>query len=387
MSDFFILDEEEKKEESSVRIKDTRPLLDKINDYFLDMQSLKVKQKVVFYRMLATMVNSWISLLKSISILEQQEKNPVMKRILTKFEERLRDWSSLSECLEMYPKSFEEAEVWIVESWEKTWKLKDALLSLAVQVEKVASLSWKIKSALMYPAMIVVVVFWVVAVMMTMVVPKLLEIFADKSKLPTSTQILIKVSDAFVYHWPVLLASIIFIVISVMVWKRTPRWKYQFDRMMLSFPVFWGIIQKVVLSKFARVLSWLLGSWVSIVESLRITAESLWNEAYKDRVMSVRQDVQQWYKIWEALDWDKLFPIMFVQMIQVWEQTAQLDKIILKVADFYDEEVDNLVWMINKLLEPFIIVFMAVVVWWIAMAIMQPIMNLANTISESIIFF
>jgi type IV pilus assembly protein PilC len=178
---------------------------------------------------------------------------------------------------------------------------------------------------------------------------------------------------------------VIFIIGSVMIWKRTPRWKYQFDRFMLRVPVFWWIIQKVVLSKFARVLSWLLSSWVSIVESLRITSEALWNEAYRDKVMLVREDVKQWLKIWEALEWDKLFPVMFVQMIQVWEQTAQLDKIIIKVADFYDEEVDNLVWMINKLLEPFIIVFMAVVVWWIAIAIMQPIMNLADTISETVI--
>lgn len=385
MSDFFILDEDEKKQESSLELKTSKPLMDRINDTFLDLQSIKVKQKVMFYRMLATMVNAWISLLKSISILEQQEKDAVMKRILSQFREKLKEWASLSDCLWLYSKSFDEAERWIVESWEKTWKLKDALMTLAWQVEKVASLTWKIRSALMYPAMIVVVVIWVVAVMMTMVVPKLLEIFSDKSKLPTSTQILIKVSDAFVYHWPLMVWWVIFIIGSVMIWKRTPRWKYQFDRFMLRVPVFWWIIQKVVLSKFARVLSWLLSSWVSIVESLRITSEALWNEAYRDKVMLVREDVKQWLKIWEALEWDKLFPVMFVQMIQVWEQTAQLDKIIIKVADFYDEEVDNLVWMINKLLEPFIIVFMAVVVWWIAIAIMQPIMNLADTISETVI--
>lgn len=237
----------------------------------------------------------------------------------------------------------------------KTWKLKDALLTLAIQVEKVSSLSWKIKSALMYPAMIVLVVIGVIIVMMTMVVPKLLEIFDDKSKLPSSTQLLIKISDMFVYNWHILLWIVIFIVVSVVIWKRTPKWKYQFDRIMLYFPIFWWIIQKVVLSKFARVLSWLLSSWVSIVESLRITAESVGNEVYKERIMRVRKDVQQWYKIWEALEWDKLFPIMFIQMIQVWEQTAQLDKIILKIADFYDEEVDNLVWTINKLLEPLLL--------------------------------
>ena len=118
-----------------------------------------------------------------------------------------------------------------------------------------------------------------------------------------------------------------------------------------------------------------------LVESLKITAEAVWNEVYKQRILLLTEDVGSWIKIWESLDWDKLFPDMMIQMIQVWEETAKLEETILKVSDYYDEEVDNIISNINKLLEPFIIITLAIIVWFIAMSILEPIMNMADTIS------
>lgn len=130
----------------------------------------------------------------------------------------------------------------------------------------------------------------------------------------------------------------------------------------MKIPVFGTIIQKVVLSKFSRILSGLIASGVSIVESMRIVSDAVGNEVYRQRILLLSEDVKQGMKIWESLDTDELFPDMMVQMIQVGEQTAKLDQTIIKVADFYDEQVDNVIGSINKLLEPFIIVFLAVVV-------------------------
>jgi len=118
------------------------------------------------------------------------------------------------------------------------------------------------------------------------------------------------------------------------------------------------------------------------LESLRITAEAVWNEVYKQRILLINEDVSKGIKIWESLDWDKLFPDMMVQMIQVWEETAKLEETVLKVSDYYDEEVDNTIANINKLLEPIIIISLAIVVGFIAMAILEPIMNLADTVSN-----
>jgi len=385
MADFLILDDDKNSwsDENVIKTSSSTSssFMDKLNDIILSLQSVKTKEKVIFYRLLSTMTNAWMTILKSILVLEKQEKNPIFKTILWRFSEELREWKNLSECLDLYPASFSEAEVWIIKSWEKTWQLNQVLTDLSNQIEKVDSLTWKIKSAMMYPMFIIVVVIGVVSVMMTMIVPKLLEIFDDKSILPASTKLLIFISDIFRGYWLVFIILAIISFVWVSIWKKTSDWKYIFDKLILIIPVFWGINRKLILSKFSRVFSWLTGSWVSVVESLKITSTAVWNEVYKQRILLLSEDISLWIKMWESLDWDKLFPEMMIQMIQVGEQTAKLDQTILKVADFYDDEVDNTIRVLNKLLEPFIIVTLAVIVWFIAMAIMQPIMNLADTVS------
>lgn len=388
MSDLYILDSEKKENISNNNDYNENniglSIIDKFNIFILSKQALKIKQKVVFFRLLSTMINAWITLTKWISILEKQEKEwTVLKNILIHFLKYLKQWKWFSECMSMFNASFSPAEIGIIESWEKTWKLNTTLRDLANQIEKIASINWKLKSALMYPAMIIVVVIWVVVVMMTMVVPKLLEIFSWSQNLPATTRLLITISDFFVVYWWLIITFILWFIIFVLFWKKTPKWKYHFDRIILKLPIFWMITQKIILSKFSRILSWMLKSWVSIVESLRIVSDAVWNEVYRQRILFLRDDVKKWLRIYESLEDDPLFPEMMVSMIQIWEQTAKIDEIILKVADFYDEEVDNTILVINKLLEPIIIVFMAVIVWFIAIAIMQPIMNLADTISNS----
>lgn len=385
MSDILILENDNKDTTSSLSSESfsNKWIIDRLNEYLVSSQSVKTKEKVVIFRLLATMVDAGLSLMKAISILEKQEKNPVVKNILFKVWEELKSWKSLSYALSLFPNSFWDSETGMIESWEKTWRLNTSLLNLAEQIEKISSINGKIKSALMYPAMIILVVIWVIFVMMTMVVPKLLEIFEDKSKLPASTQLLMAISNVFTNYWWLMIILAVWWTIFISIWKRTEVWKYKFDMFMLKMPVFWDIIVKIILSKFARTLSGLLSSWVSIVEALRITSEAVWNEVYKQRIMLIRDDIRQWLKIFESMEWDKLFPDMMVQMIQVWEQTAKLDTIIIKIADFYDEQVDNKVAVINKLLEPLIIVTLAIVVWFIAISIMQPIMNLADTVSNS----
>lgn len=357
-------------------------MMDKINDFLISMQKVKIKEKLIFYRLLSTMTNAWLSLVKSITVLRDQEKNPVFKRILSVFIDELRWGKTLSDCLAMYPASFSDDEIWIIGSGEKTWKLNEVLIDLADQIEKVSSISWKLKSAMIYPAFIMLVVTGVIMVMMVVVVPKLLDIFEDKSALPLSTQVLISVSDFLTDYWYLIVISAVIAVVVIKIWKKTPWGKYLYDNFMFKIPIFGNMTQKLILSRFSRVLSGLIWSGVSIIWAFQIVSESVWNEVYRQRILLLKEDVWQWIKIWEALDGDKLFPPMMVQMIQVWEQTAKLDKTILKVADFYDEEVDNMIATLNKLLEPMIIVFLAVVVGWIAMAIMQPIMNLADTVSQ-----
>ena len=388
MSDFLILDDNKNSQESDNKFKNLYNwvpwwnLIEKLNNFIISIQKISIKEKIIFYRLLSTMMDAWITLIKAVSILEKQEKNIVFKRLLLKIYNELREWKTLSESLSLFPGSFTESEIWIIKSWEKTGQLNTVTDDLAVQIAKVDSISWKLKAAMIYPFFILIVVLLVLSVMMIMIVPKLLDIFEEKSTLPLSTKILINISDIFMGYWFLFIVIFGIIAIFISIWKKTPDWKYIYDSIILRLPIFWNIIKKLILSKFSRIFSWLTSSWVSVVESLKIVASSVWNEVYKQRILLLSDDISIWIKIWESLEWDVLFPDMMVQVIQVWEQTAKLDQTILKIADFYDDEIDNTTRILNKLLEPFIIVTLAVIVWFIAVAIMEPIMNLADTVSS-----
>ncbi len=386
MEDIIILWSEESQDTSNppqhTHKLSSKSFMQYMGEFVAWFKKLNIKQKIIFYRLMATMLNAGMSLIKSISVLEKQEKNPTFKKMLWEMIVSLKEGKNLSECMDAFPWSFDEAEIGVIRSWEKTGQLNEVMLSLADQVEKVASVSGKLKSALIYPAMIIVVVIGVIFVMMTMVVPKLLGIFEDTASLPGSTKALIFISYVFVNFWYLIIFFIIFVYFWVSFWKKTPSWKYNYDKFILKVPIFGSIIEKVILSKFSRIFAGLMASGVSVVESLKIVADAVWNEAYRQRILLLLEDVRWWMKMWESLEWDDLFPDIIVQMIQVGEQSAKLDTTIVKVADFYDEQVDNIASTINKLLEPFIIVFLAIVVGFIALAIMQPIMNLADTVSQ-----
>lgn len=378
-NNFIILDNNEKVKSNN----NTAFTLDSINDRFISKQKINIKNKVIFFRLLSTMVNAWIPVLKSVWILEKQEKDNVMKKFFWSIITGIKSWKNLSINLKEYWWNFSDSECSMIESWEKTWKLNHSLVQLADQIEKVYNINKKFKWALIYPAAIITILFACISILMIFVVPKIVEIFGDKSKLPPLTLFLLSISDIFVYYWWLMLLSFGWIISFIKFWYTTPKWKYTIDWIILKMPVFWWINKKVILSKFARVFSNLLSSWISILESLRIVSDTVGNEIYRQRILLLREDVKKWVKIWESLEDDPLFPDMLVQMIKIWEETAKLDTIILKIADFYDEDVDSAINNIQKLLEPFIIVTMAIVIWFIAVWIMQPIMSLADVVSES----
>jgi type IV pilus assembly protein PilC len=289
---------------------------------------------------------------------------------------------SLSATLKLFPKSFSDSEIAMVESGEKTGKLNTALLQLATQIEKLASLSKKLIGALIYPALIIVVMIGVIFVLMWQVVPKLIGIFADFWGLPPATQMLVSVSDFIQNYWYLFFIIPFLLMSSLTAWRKTEHGLYITDKILLKIPGVGSLLQKIIISRFARLLSSLMGSGVSIVEALRIISGALGNEVYRQRVLLLRDDVTRGVTMGVSLEDDPLFPDMVTQMIRVGEETAKIDTIIIKVADFYDEEVDGAVSTINKIIEPIIIVTMAVVVGFIAYAIMTPIMQLSDVISQ-----
>ena len=329
---------------------------------------------------MATMTNASMTVLKSLDALKKQEKDKKMLAFYNFVIERVKSGSTLNDSLRSYYDNFTDAECSIIEAGERTGKLNQALLQIADQTEKMDSISRKIKGALVYPAVLIIGMIAVIIVLMIKVVPTLLEFFGDPETLPDSTKVILAISNFFQSYWFLLLVGIIAAYIAYLAWKKTPNGKYLNDKTMLKMPIAGPIIQKVVLSRFSRVFSNLIGSGVAIVEAIRIVASAVGNEVYRQRILLLRQDIKAGKKMAESLEDDPMFPELLVAMLRVGEETAQIGNTVIKIADFYDEEVDIAIGSIQKLIEPFILVMMGAVIGFIAIGVMQPMMGLANTI-------
>jgi type IV pilus assembly protein PilC len=222
--------------------------------------------------------------------------------------------------------------------------------------------------------------FLAVGVLMTVVIPKLMTLFEGQA-LPASTQTLINISEFFQSYWIVMILVVIIGIAMLKIYHNTRNGAYILDSLMLEIPLGFGkIIRKVALSKFCRLFSNLLGSGVTVVESLKISAFAVGNERYKQRILLMAEDVKRGIKLADSVADDPMIPDMLASMIQVGEETAELEKVVVKIATFYDEEVDLQIAGISKIIEPIILVFMAVVVGGVALSVLQPIMNLSQNI-------
>ena len=352
-----------------------------IKNFIIKEWSITLRQKVIFFRILATMVNASLTILKSLTALKKQEKDKNMIKFYDFMITRIQSGTTMHEALESYYWCFNDAEVSIIEAGERTGKLNTALIQIADQTQKVDSITRKIKGAMTYPLIMVVGMVACTAVLMIKVIPTLTGFFWDPKNLPLPTQYVIMISNIFIYYWYLIALCIGWFVFALKIWKKTKKWMYRWDTFLIHMPLFGPIMTKVILSKFSRVFSNLLSSWVAVVEAIRIVSSAVGNEVYRQRLLLLRQDIKNGQKIAESLEDDPLFPDLLISMIRVGEETAQIGDTIIKIADFYDEEVDIAIGSIQKLMEPVIIVVMWVVIGALAVAIFLPIMNLAGTIS------
>jgi type IV pilus assembly protein PilC len=373
--DIIILDIEEWQE-----IGKEEWVLSYIKNFLKPSANISLRQKVIFFRILATMVNASLTVLKSLSSLKKQEKDPNMIKFYTFMIDRIQWGLTMHESLAAYYGCFNDSEVSLIEAGERTGKLNQALVQIADQTEKVDSITRKIKGAMTYPALLVVGMVACVTLLMVKVIPTLTSFFGDPETLPSATKFIIKTSDFFKDYWFVIfwVGGVAFFLFKI--WKKTKSGKYRWDAILLHMPIFGPLLRKVILSKFARVFSNLIGSGVSVIEAIRIVASAVGNEVYHQRLLLLRQDVKNGQKMAESLEDDPLFPDLLVSMIRVGEETAQIGETVIKIADFYDEEVDIAVGSVQKMIEPVILVVMAVVIGFIAVGIFQPIMNLAGSI-------
>lgn len=362
--------------------------LEQLNFWLAKQGKLKMKDKVTFYRLFSAMINAGVNILKAISILKEQVDAPKLKVILADLEQKIKKGSTLSDALRQYPKDFGEAEIGMIHAGEISGKLNLTLINLADQTEKSASITKKLKGAMIYPAAIFIILILAIFAVMTFVIPQIKDMFANfNAELPLATRLLISFSDFMVSQGgPLNLPNAINLIISIFLFisgigygKTTPVGKYMWDSLMLRLPVFGILNKKVAISKMLRGLSTLISSGIPIVKALNICAEMIGNELYRRRVLRIGEDVKIGISIADNMRGDhQFFPPMVISMIGVGEQTAQLDKTSMKMAEFYEEEVDDMVKNISALLEPMIIVVVGLSVGGLVVAIMMPILSLSD---------
>ncbi len=343
--------------------------------------SVKIRDIVVFTRQFTTMIQAGLPLVQSLEILGEQAENKTFRGVLKDIKTGVESGNTLSASMSKHPKVFDQLFVNMVNAAELSGNLDVIFTRLAVFMEKAMALKRKIKGAMVYPISILVVAGLVVALLLIKVIPVFAEMFSGAGqKLPLPTQIVIDMSNWLRAYGVYLLVGIIATGFILKKIYATPPGRFFFDKLFLKIPVFGSLIQKGAVAKFTRTLSTMLQSGVSILEAMDIVAKTAGNVIVEKAIIKSKESIKEGKNISGPLAETKVFPHMVVQMIAIGENTGALDSMLQKIADFYDDEVDQAVSNLTALMEPLIMVFLGGVLGGLIMAMYLPIFKMGEAI-------
>jgi type IV pilus assembly protein PilC len=342
---------------------------------------VKLKDVSVFSRQFATMINSGLSMLRSLYILAEQTESKPLAEVVTQVRVDVERGSSLSAALAKHPKAFNRLYVAMVRAGEAGGVLDSVLQRLATTIEKQVELRRKVKSAMTYPAVVSCLVLLLVTAMLLFVIPMFQDIYGQLGgNLPAPTQILITVSGVVRKWWYVVFLGEIAAVWAFRRWINSEEGRKRWDTIKLKMPIFGGLARKTALARFGRTLSALVRSGVPILESLDIVSETAGNWVVSTAVRDTQQHVKRGEPLSKRLEEHPVFPPMVVQMMAVGEETGALDEMLDKIADFYDQEVEATVNAMTSLIEPILIVVMGVCIGGMIIALYLPMFDVVNLI-------
>jgi type IV pilus assembly protein PilC len=343
---------------------------------------VKDKDIVVFTRQFSTMIDAGLPLVQGLEILSAQVESKTLARTLTVVKSDVESGSTYADALKKHPKIFSELYVNMVAAGEAGGILDTILNRLAAYIEKAMKLKKKVKGAMIYPAVVTTIAVAVIAVIMIFVVPTFSKMFANMGgTLPAPTRLVINISRFLAGSGGlVVLGLFIAVVVAIAQIRKTEAGKKAVDRILLKLPIFGMILNKVAVAKFTRTLGTLVSSGVPILDGLEITAKTAGNKVIEGAVMDVRKSVAEGKTLEEPLSKAKVFPPMVTHMIAVGESTGALDAMLAKIADFYDDEVDNAVSNLTAMMEPLLMVFLGTAVGFIVIAMYLPIFKLITLI-------
>jgi type IV pilus assembly protein PilC len=335
---------------------------------------------VIFSRQFATMINAGLPILQGLTIVAEQAENPSFRVVMTKIRDEISNGVPLSDAMAKFPKAFNQLYVSMIKAGEQGGILDVIFERLSEYLEKAEGVTRKVKSAMMYPMVVMSVAVCVVILLMVKVVPTFKDVFASfGAKLPYPTQMVINISEFLAsVKSLILLGFIIIFAVAVNMYKKTKTGAYNWDLMLLKLPAFGTLVRKSAVARFARTLGTLIKSGVPILDSLETVARTSGNRVIETAINKARESVREGKTLTQPLRESKVFPPMVTQMINVGEETGALDAMLSKIADFYDTEVDTAVEGLTSIIEPILIVFLGVTIGFIVVAMFMPMFEIGN---------
>ena len=342
------------------------------------------KELAIFTRQFSVMIDAGLPLVQCLEILGAQQEHKGFQRIIESVRDDVEKGSTLQTALSKHPKAFNDLFVNMVGAGESGGILDVILQRLSGYIEKSVKLTAKVKSAMTYPIAVISIAVIVVVVIMVKVIPVFSAMYSGMgSKLPYPTIVCIAISDTLINYWWLLLIALAIIYVGIKQYYQTPTGKLQLDTVMLHIPVLGPVLRKVAVARFCRTLGTLISSGVPILEGMDITAKTAGNVVIQNAILKSKDAVEQGRNISTPLAETKVFPPMVVQMVGVGEATGALDAMLAKVADFYEDEVDNAVASMTSLMEPIMIAVLGLIVGFIVVAMYMPIFGMAAAFDKS----
>lgn len=348
---------------------------------FFPFGGVSISELAISTRQFSTLISAGLPLEASLSALSEQAEDQKLKEVLTQVKDKVSEGSSLANALNEHPTVFPDLYINLVKAGEASGTLDVVLLRLADFLEKQSALKSKVRSALIYPIFMFFIGMAVVLFMVSFVIPRISKIFEDSQKaLPFITVVLIETSNFISQNFIVIL--ILFVAISLLIFrfKNTPRGKMFFDRMALKIPIFGKLNSMVIISRFTRTLGTLIASGIPLLDALKISGAVIGNSVYLETLDSVSQNVREGSSLAKPLRDSEVFPPLVTRMIAVGEQTGEMEEMLSKIADIYDQQVETTVSTLTTLLEPVMILGIGAVMGFIVFAILLPIFDLTSTI-------
>jgi type IV pilus assembly protein PilC len=354
----------------------------KQNVLFASTKKISEKDISLFTRQLATMMKAGVPLLQSFDIVAKGNANPSVQKLLAEVKADIEKGSSMSQAFSKHPKYFDGLFCNLVNAGEQAGILDNVLDRLATYKEKILAIKGKIKSALFYPAAVIVVAIIVTAAILIFVIPAFKDLFTGfGADLPAPTLLVIKLSDFFVKWWWAIFGVLIGgTVVFMKAWKRSKVMQALMDRMFLKLPVFGTVIEKATIARWTRTLATMFAAGVPLVEALDSVAGASGNYVYEEATQRIKSDVATGTSLTTAMQGTDVFPNMVIQMTAIGEESGALDSMLNKVADFYEGEVDDAVESISSLIEPMIMVVLGVLIGGLVIAMYLPIFKLGAAI-------